>query len=110
MDQQLRLGRIVLAAVDAPHQTISVDIVFEGNAIRRGFEYYGVWRDANERAICPFVLNDDGTVDFGTSYNGEDRVYEFGIFEGPVGLGHEIGWRSGEYETRMKITGISQLV
>ncbi len=32
MDQQLRLARIVLESVDGPNQTITVDLVFQGNA------------------------------------------------------------------------------
>jgi hypothetical protein len=110
MDQQLRLARIELAAADGPHQTISVDIVFQGNQVKQGTEYYGVWRDANEEAICPFVLDAEGNADFGTSYSGEDRVYEFDIFSASIGLGQQVGWRSGDYETAMKITKITQLV
>jgi hypothetical protein len=110
MDQQLRLGRIVLAADGAEHQTISVDLVFQGNAIKRGLEYYGVWRDENEEAVCPFVMDENGTCDFGSTYNGEDRIYEFDIFKVPIGQGAQIAWRSGDYEAQMKIVGITQLV
>jgi len=110
MDQQLRLARIVLESVDAPNQGISVDLVFQGNAVKRGQEYYGVWRDANEGAICPFIMDADGNCDFGTGYSGEDRVYAFDILQAPIGHGAQIGWRSGEYETQMKIVGITQLV
>jgi hypothetical protein len=54
-------------------------VVFQGNAVKGGIEYYGVWRDRSEGSICPFVLNENGEADFGTGYGGEDRIYQFDI-------------------------------
>ena len=109
MDQQLRLGRIVLEDTQASHQQVTVDLVFEGNNVKGGIEYYGVWRDGNQEAICPFVMN-DSEVDFGTGYSGEDRFYEFDITSAPITLGAQIGWRSDQYETQMKVVSVTQLV
>ena len=50
---ELRLARIVLEDTQARHQQITIDLVFEGNRIRPGNEYYGVWRDHQEESICP---------------------------------------------------------
>ena len=110
MDQQLRLGRIVLEDTQAAHQQVTVDLVFQGNAVKGGVEFYGVWRDRSEGSICPFVLNENGEADFGTSYSGEDRLYQFDITNAPIGLGQPIGWRSDQYETQMKVVSVIQLV
>ena len=110
MDQQLRLGRIVLEDMQASHQQITLDLVFQGNAVKSGIEYFGVWRDRSEGSICPFVLNENGEADFGTGYGGEDRIYQFDIMTAPISLGQPIGWRSDQYETQMKVVSVTQLV
>ena len=110
MDQQLRLGRIVLEDTQASHQQIVIDLVFIGDNPKAGMEHYGVWKDHNEGSICPFVLNANGEADFGTGYGGEDRIYQFEILTAPLGLGNPIGWRSDQYETQMKVVSITQLV
>jgi hypothetical protein len=110
MDEQLRLGRIVLEDTQAAHQQITVDLVFVGDNPKRGMEYYGVWVDRSEGSICPFVLNDNGEADFGTGYGGEDRIYQFDILTTPLGIGQPVGWRSDQYETQMKVISITQLV
>lgn len=110
MDQELRLARIVLEDTQAKQQQVVIDLVFAGNEIRPGNEYYGVWRDQGEGALCPFVMNANGQVDFGTGYSGEDRVYEFDILNAQIGLGQQVGWRSEQYETQMKIVGVTQLI
>jgi hypothetical protein len=106
MDQQLRLGRIVLEDTQAAHQQVTVDLVFQGNAVKSGVEYYGIWRDRNDGSICPFVLNENGEADFGTG----DRIYQFDILTAPLGLGSPVGWRSDQYETQMKVVSITQMV
>jgi hypothetical protein len=110
MDQQLRLGRIVLEDAQASHQQVTIDLVFQGNDVKGGIEYFGIWRDRSEGGICPFVLNENGEADFGTGYGGDDRIYQFDILSAPIGLGHQIGWRSDQYETQMKVVSITQLV
>ncbi len=55
-------------------------------------------------------MNENGECDFGTGYSGEDRVYQFDILNAPIGLGHQIGWRSDQYETQMKVVSITQMV
>ena len=110
MDQQLRLGRIVLEDTQANHQQVTIDLVFEGNTVKGGLEYFGIWRDINEDSICPFVMNESGEVDFGTGYSGDDRFYEFDIMSAPISLGQQIGWRSDQYDTQMTVVSITQLV
>jgi hypothetical protein len=110
MDQQIRMGRIVLEDAQASHQQIVIDLVFIGDNPKRGMEYYGVWKDHNEGAICPFVLNENGEADFGTGYGGEDRLYQFDILTTLLGIEQPIGWRSDQYETQMKVVSITQLV
>jgi hypothetical protein len=110
MDQQLRLGRIVLEDSQASQQQITIDLVFVGNNVKSGIEHFGVWRDRNEGAICPFVLSDNGEADFGTGYGGEDRIYQFDILTAPLGLGQQVGWRNDQYETTMRVMSITQLV
>ncbi len=110
MDQQLRLGRIVLEDTQASHQQVTIDLVFQGDAVKSGIEYFGIWRDRNEGSLCPFVLNENGECDFGTGYGGEDRVYQFDILSAPIALGHQIDWRSDQYETQMKVVSITQMV
>ena len=110
MDQQLRLGRIALEDTQAIHQQVTIDLVFQGNDVKGGIEYFGIWRDRSEGSICPFVLNENGEADFGTGYGGDDRIYQFDILNAPIGLVHQIGWRSDQYETQMKVVSITQLV
>jgi hypothetical protein len=110
MDQQLRLGRIVLEDMHASHQQVTIDLVFQGNAVKADTEYFGIWRDLNDGSLCPFVMNENGECDFGTGYNGEDRVYQFDVFSAPLGLGNQVGWRSDQYETQMKVVSITQMV
>jgi hypothetical protein len=110
MDQQLRLGRIVLEDMQAGQQQITIDLVFVGNNVKSGIEHFGVWRDHNEGAICPFVLNENGEADFGTGYGGEDRIYQFDILTTLLSLDQQVGWRSDQYETMMKVVSITQMV
>jgi hypothetical protein len=110
MDQQLRLGRIVLEDTQVPEQQVTIDLVFVGNNVKGGIEHFGVWRDRSEGSNCPFVLNENGEADFGTGYGGEDRIYQFDILTAPIGIGQEIGWRTDQYETQMKVVSITQLV
>ena len=110
MDQQLRLGRIVLADAQANHQQVTIDMVFQGNDVKPGIEYFGIWRDLNEGSLCPFVMNENGECDFGTGYNGDDRVYQFDILNVPIEPGAQIGWRSDQYETQMKVVSVTQMV
>ena len=110
MDQQLRLGRIVLEDTQAPDQQVTIDLVFVGNNVKGGIEHFGVWRDHAEGTICPFMLNENGEADFGTGYGGEDRIYQFDILTALIGLGNQIGWRTEQYETQMKVVSITQLV
>jgi hypothetical protein len=110
MDQTLRLGRIILEDTQAAHQQVTLDLVFQGNAVKGGIEHYGVWRDRTEGSICPFVLNENGEADFGTGYSGEDRIYQFDILNAPIEIGQQIAWRSDQYETQMKVLSVTQLV
>jgi hypothetical protein len=99
MDQQLRLGRIVLADAQANHQQVTIDMVFQGNDVKPGIEYFGIWRDLNEGSLCPFVMNENG-----------ECVYQFDILNVPIEPGAQIGWRSDQYETQMKVASITQMV
>jgi hypothetical protein len=110
MDQQLRLGRVILEDTQANHQQVTIDLVFQGNDVKPGIEFYGIWKDRTEGSICPFVLNENGEADFGSGYGGDDRIYQFEILSAPIGLGHQIGWRSDQYDTKLKIISITQLV
>jgi hypothetical protein len=109
-DDQLRLGRLVLEDTQVPHQQVTIDLVFVGNDVKVGLEYFGVWRDRNENAVCPFTMDESGNCDFGSGYSGEDRVYQFDILTTPISLGQQIGWRTEQYETQMKVLSITQLV
>jgi hypothetical protein len=110
MDNQLRLGRVVLESVDDRNQITTVDLVFQGDDIKRGLSYFGLWEDRAQGARCPFVLDDSGECDFGTSYDGEDRIYETDLLEVPISIGQQVGWKSGDYETQMKVVEVTQLV
>jgi hypothetical protein len=110
MDNQLRLGRVVLECVDDKNQITTVDLVFQGNDVKRGIPYFGLWEDQAQGARCPFVLDDSGECDFGTGYNGDDRIYETDLLEVPISIGQEVGWRSGDYETQLRVVGVTQLV
>jgi len=55
-------------------------------------------------------MNANGEMDFGTGYGGEDRFYELDVLNAQIGLGQLIGMRSDQYETQMKIVGVTQLI
>jgi hypothetical protein len=109
MAEPLRLARIVLENVEARHQDITVDLVFEGNSVRRGMFYFGMWRDKNEGVCCPFVL-EDTEVDFGSGYDGEDRYYDTDLTEVDLAIGAQVAWSLGEYDAQYKVVGVTQLV
>ena len=108
--EPLRLARVVLEDTQARQQQVTIDLVFEGDRIRAGNEYYGVWRDKDSQNICPFVMNENGEIDFGTTYNGEDRFYVFDILGAQIGLGQQVAWHGDQYETTMKVVGFTQLI
>jgi hypothetical protein len=110
MAEQLRLARIVIENVDARYQDVTVDLVFEGNTVRRGVPFFGVWQDRNEETRCPFVLDPNGEVDFGTGYDGQDRYYQTNIAEVDLAIGADVEWRSEDYDGRYKVVGVTQLV
>ena len=109
-DKQLRLGRITLEDSQASHQQVIFELVYEGNFVKRGTPYFGVWQDKNDESMCPFVMSPEGEVDFGTGYSGTDRVYECNILEVELGMGSEVEWRSQEYETKLRVVDITQLM
>ncbi len=109
-DKQLRLGRITLEDSQASHQQVIFELVYEGNFVKRGTPYFGVWQDKNDESMCPFVMSPEGEVDFGTGYSGTDRVYDCNILEVELGMGSEVEWRSQEYETKLRVVDITQLM
>ena len=110
MDKTLRLGRITLEDTQAPHQQVIFDLVYEGNFVKRGMPYFGLWQDKNDETMCPFVMNPEGEVDFGTGSGGPDRTYECNILEVELGMGNEVDWRSQDYETKLRVVNIAQLL
>ncbi len=110
MAEQLRLARIVLENVEARYQDVTIDLIFEGNAVRRGVPFFGVWQDKNEESRCPFVLDPNGEVDFGTGYDGEDRYYETDIASVPLSIGAQVVWRTEQYEQQFRVVGVTQLI
>jgi hypothetical protein len=110
MANQMRFARVVLQDVEASHQEITIDLVLDGNQARRGFPFFGLWVDKNEESLCPFVAYENGEVDFGTGYSGDDRIYETDLLDVDIVMGQQVGWRSGNYETQLRVVGITQLV
>jgi hypothetical protein len=110
MAEQLRLARIVLENVAARYQDITIDLVFEGNSVRRGFPFFGVWQDKNEESRCPFVLDPNGEADFGTGYDGQDRYYETDLGQVPISIGAMVAWRTEGLEQQFTVVGVTQLI
>ncbi len=109
MDNQIRNMRLILENTQARQQEIRIDLVFEGNAVRQGLDYYGLWQDKEAETRCPFVMDSNGAVDFGTGYDGQDRYYETNILEIELNIGQEVGWRTDQYETTFRVVGMTQL-
>lgn len=107
---QARFARVVLQDVEVPHQEVTIDLVLDGNQARRGLSYFGLWVDKEEDSRCPFVAYENGEVDFGTGYGGDDRIYETDLLEVDIMMGQQVGWRSGDYETQLRVVGITQLI
>ena len=110
MDKQLRLGRITLEDTQAAHQQVVLDLVYEGNFVKGGMPYFGLWQDKTEQSLCPFVMSPEGEVDFGTGYSGDDRIYQCNVLEVELAMGGEVEWRSEAYETKLRIVDIQQLM
>jgi hypothetical protein len=72
--------------------------------------YFGLWEDQSQGVRCPFVLDDTGECDFGSNYDGDDRIYETDLLDVPLSVGQEVGWRSGDYEAALKVVKVTQLV
>ena len=110
MDNQLRFGRITLEDTQASHQTVVFDLVYEGSFVKKAPFYFGVWQDKNEESLCPLVMGPNGEVDFGTSYNGSDRMYECNVLEVELAMGAEVEWSTESYQTKLRVVDIQQLM
>ena len=106
----LHLARVVLENAEDRNQEIRIDLILDGNSVRPGLEYFGLWQDKHEDVRCPFVMDPNGAVDFGTGYDGEDRYYETNIATLELTIGQQVGWRNETVEQSFRITGITQLV
>src|SRR4051812_47963026 len=105
MDNPLRHLRLALKNTEAPNQEITVDLVFDGKGVRQGLDYFGLWEDKGNDTRCPFIMDPNGSVDFGTGYDGQDRYYETNMLQTELAIGENVGWRSGEYESVFSVVG-----
>ena len=107
---ELHLARVVLENSEDQNQQIQIDLVLDGKNARPGLDYFGMWQDKREDVRCPFVMDANGSADFGTGYDGEDRYYETNIGSLALTIGQEVLWRSGDIEQTFRVTGITQLI
>lgn len=106
---ELHLSRVALENTEDRNQDITIDLVLDGKNVKPGLEYFGLWRDRRADVRCPFVLDPNGSVDFGSGYDGEDRYYETDLGGLELTIGQQVGWRTGDIEQSFRITGITQL-
>jgi hypothetical protein len=109
MDNQLRHLRLVLTNTEAPSQEITIDLIFDGKGVRHGLDYFGLWQDKDNETRCPFVMDPNGSVDFGTGYDGQDRYYETNILQTELAVGENVGWSTGEYDQVFCVVSMTQL-
>ena len=107
---ELHLARIVLENTQARNEEMSFDLVLNGRTAKAGLESFGLWQDKREDIRCPFVMDPNGQVDFGTGYDGGDRYYETNILTLELAIGQQVGWRTENGEATFRITGITQLI
>jgi hypothetical protein len=110
MDKQLRLGRITLEDTQASNQQVIFDLIYEGNFVKRGQPYFGVWQDTSDESLCPFVMSPEGEVDFGSGYSGNDRIYACNILDVELAMGNEVEWSTENYQTKLRVVDIQQLM
>jgi hypothetical protein len=109
MANQSRLLRLALQNAEAPNQEMTIDLIFDGKSVRQGVDYFGLWQDKDTNTLCPFVMDPNGSADFGTGYDGQDRYYETNILQTELAIGEQVGWRSGEYQAVFSVVGMTQL-
>jgi hypothetical protein len=110
MSDGAKLKRVVFQNPDAKNQEIKIDLIFDGNQVRRGIEYFGVWQDKADESRCPFTLGEDGEADFGTGYDGADRYYETNMLEKEMVSGQQITWNCEGDEAAFSIVYITPLI
>ena len=103
------LARVVLVNTEDRNQEITIDLVVEGRTAKPGLDYFGLWQDKGQEVLCPFVLDPNGSVDFGNGYEGSDRYYETNIGSLELAIGLQVLWRSGDSEQTFRVTGVTQL-
>ncbi len=110
MKDGAKLKRVVFQNPDAKNQEIRIDLIFDGNQVRRGIEYSGVWLDKCEQSWGPFTLGEDGEVEFGTGYDGADRYYETDLLEKEMTTGQQITWNCEGDEAAFSLAYITPLI
>jgi hypothetical protein len=110
MGDGANLKRVVLQNPDARNQEVRIDLIFDGNQVRRGLEYYGLWQDKDGDVRCPFSLGEAGEVDFGTGYDGADRYYETNLLEKEMVTGQQVTWNSESEEGVFSVVYITPLI
>ncbi len=110
MTDAAKLKRVVFQNTEVKTQEIRIDLIFDGNQMRRGIEYFGLWQDKDGDSRCPFTLSEGGEVDFGTGYDGADRFYETNMLEKEMVTGQQITWNSEAEEAAFSIIYITPLI
>ena len=110
MNDGAKLKRVVFQNPNAKNQEIRIDLIFDGNQVRRGIEYFGLWLDKIAQSICPFTMGEDGEIDFGTGYDGADRYYETDMLEKEMVTGQQITWNCEGNEATFSIVYMTPLI
>ena len=110
MTRELKLKRIVLENTQYHHKQIRIDLICEGNKIKSGTEYFGLWQDTVAHYRCPFTLSNKGVIDFGSGYDDEDRYYKTNLLEKEMEMGQLITSTEDEPRTQGESGGVFRVV
>ena len=105
-DQVVRLD---LEHVDDANEAMRVDVVLSGGRVKPGSEYFGMWYDKANELRNPFVLCDDGQIDYGDDHEDDDQYYGTDILDKTIAVGETITCWYEDEEFDYKIVKLTPL-
>ena len=101
--------RVSLVQIDDANETIELDLVLAGGRPKRGLDFFGVYVDKSDNTRCPFIVGNDGRIDYGSGFEGDDQFYDTDILSKTFAQGEHITVRYEGEEFDYKITKIAPL-
>ena len=101
--------RVSLVQIDDANELLEIDLVLAGGRVKKGLDFFGVYLDKSDNSRCPFVIGNDGRIDYGSGFEGDDQFYETDILNKTFANGEHITVRYEGEDFDYKITAITPL-